>query len=317
MKKAVVVVLSVVLLVMGLKSAATAGEIDVLVQKLVDKKLLTKNEAKIIMEDTKEDVVKQNASGKNEMLPKWVQTMKWNGDFRLRNEWRQNPGIVPNLAGDNRLRFRARVGFTSDINKETTFGFRLASGSATDATSTNQTMGTMFTSKYIGIDQAYLEYRPGWLVKNLKVIGGKMPNPLWTTDMIWDPDVTPEGLALKYEHPLTKDFKLFANLGGFVYNDLFGTTYAGSTIVPAETSAAYIVVPQAGFDYRVMENLSAKAALAYMNVSNLANNPVMTAQGGGPRGNTVYYKVPVADSNAYYKYGFDIINPTVQISTKA
>lgn len=316
MKKMVVSVCAALCLLSGVRTEARANEIDVLVDKLVQKKVLTPNEGKIILEETKIEVNKQNAEAKNDMIPKWVQTFKWNGDFRLRNEWRQNPGIVPNLAGDNRLRFRARVGFTTDINKETLFGFRLASGSATDSTSTNQTMGTMFTSKYIGIDRAYIEYRPTWLAKNLKLIGGKMPNPLWVTDMIWDEDVNPEGIALQYEYPLMKDLNLFANLGGFVYNDLFGTTYTNSTIVPAETSAAYIVEPQIGLDYKLQENLSLKGALAYMNVSNLANHPVMNAQGGGPRGNSIYYKIPVADSNPYYKYGFDIINPRIQLSTK-
>src|SRR5207237_55372 len=48
---------------------------------------------------------------------------------------------------------------------------------------------------YVG--QAYGGYKgfPGFTFT-----GGRMPNPLVTTRMVWDPDINPEGLAEQYKH---------------------------------------------------------------------------------------------------------------------
>jgi hypothetical protein len=48
---------------------ASAGETDLLIQKLVEKGILTASEAQILQDDVKQDVAKQNAKGTNDALP--------------------------------------------------------------------------------------------------------------------------------------------------------------------------------------------------------------------------------------------------------
>ena len=61
-----------------------AGEIDLLLQKLVDKGVLTAGEAQQIGTETKEQVKSEIAKGKYSSLPEWVQNIKMKGDFRVR-----------------------------------------------------------------------------------------------------------------------------------------------------------------------------------------------------------------------------------------
>ena len=91
--------------------------------------------------------------------------------------------------------------------------FRLASGSS-DPVSTNQTLDGGFSSKNIWLDQAYFNWHPSSL---LNVLGGKVKNPFFTpgkTELLWDGDLNPEGMALMIHHR-TDSFGFFLNAGGF------------------------------------------------------------------------------------------------------
>jgi hypothetical protein len=73
------------------------------------------------------------------------------------------------------------------------------------------------------IGQAYLGWRPtSWL----DVSFGRVPQPLYTTSMVWDSDYAPEGLVekLRYSYgPL--DY--FATMGQYIYQDVSpGSDYA-------------------------------------------------------------------------------------------
>ena len=59
-----------------------------------------------------------------------------------------------------------------------------------------------FAKKQIWLDLGYVDYHPT-AIKNLHLIGGKMPQP-WVSmgDIIWDSDISPEGLAVTYKYPL-------------------------------------------------------------------------------------------------------------------
>ena len=53
-----------------------AGEIDILVDKLVEKGILTRSEANEVLSETKEEVKRQAASVDTSGVPKWVQKTK-------------------------------------------------------------------------------------------------------------------------------------------------------------------------------------------------------------------------------------------------
>ena len=79
-------------------------------------------------------------------------------------------------------------------------GIRLASGNNNDVRSTNQDMNNYFTKKDVWLDRAYINWHPE-NVPGLKMIGGRMAQP-WTkvaeSEVIWDNDVNPEGVAVQY-----------------------------------------------------------------------------------------------------------------------
>ena len=58
---------------------AIAGEIDILVDKLVEKGILTPVEAQIVLDETKQEVANEIAQGKSYAVPSWVQKMKFKG----------------------------------------------------------------------------------------------------------------------------------------------------------------------------------------------------------------------------------------------
>ncbi len=151
-------------------------------------------------------------------------TLKFKGDLRYRHEmveWEEQKA-------DHRHRIRMRFGAFSQISEELELGFQLASGGG-DPISTNQTIGDGFTKKPITIDLAYFRYMP---VKGLAIIGGKMNNPFWrpgSNQLIWDSDLSPEGLALNYSHSLD-NMKFFATGGLFWMADRNGDDKDGTLL---------------------------------------------------------------------------------------
>jgi len=135
----------------------------------------------------------------------------FSGDFRLRDEpffgGPANQSLV-----QNRERFRLRFNVTAKLNQDFAGGFSLASGDINDPTSTNQTVTGFYTRKAIAIDKASLTYTPHqWHA--LTLIGGKFGYPWYNTELTWDKDLNPEGvaetLAWNFDSvPLLKKFAL-------------------------------------------------------------------------------------------------------------
>jgi hypothetical protein len=68
--------------------------------------------------------------------------------------------------------------------------------------STNQTLGDAFATKPLWLDIAYVDWHPDF-AKGLHLIGGKMKNVFFRvekTELLWDPDIRPEGVALTYNN---------------------------------------------------------------------------------------------------------------------
>ncbi|MFA5555051.1 MAG: putative porin [Phycisphaerae bacterium] len=150
---------------------------------------------------------------------KWVENIKWSGDLRYRHEQFDNTD-----AGNEkrrRDRIRARLRLDAKVNDEWDAIFRLATGSSDSPTSTNQTLGDSgsdgFSSKQIWLDWAYASWRPK-SIAGLNVLMGKMGNPFYAVgknQLIWDSDVSPEGIAAKYSFDLTEKDKVTITAGGF------------------------------------------------------------------------------------------------------
>ncbi|MGH8445815.1 MAG: putative porin [Solimonas sp.] len=174
-------------------------------------------------------------------LPEWLDRIELGGDFRLRLDSAfmggDNFPYYPDLQAINdaggvstldvpvkylqnttedreRMRYRARLNFNAKVTPGVKVGISLASGEDNGPVSTNKTFGDYERKDPVWIDRAFLEAQLGG---GFTFIGGRMPNPFYSTDMLWDTDINPEGAAVKYAHNFGEGRAagLFVNAGAF------------------------------------------------------------------------------------------------------
>ena len=148
---------------------------------------------------------------------KWLEKIKISGDFRYRHEHIDSDTLTSRNVGRDRHRIRARLMLTSVINDEWGVGFRIATGDTSSATSTNQDLDDGFVSKDLWLDLAYFDFHPA-SISGLNMYGGKIKNPflrVGSNQVVWDSDVTLEGIAATYQKPLGETNTLNLAAGGF------------------------------------------------------------------------------------------------------
>lgn len=111
-----------------------------------------------------------------------------------------------------RLRARARLGLLAKVSDSWSAGLRLATGNTTDRVSTNQTLGQNFNKYQFVVDRAYLRYEP---FESLVLSGGRIPNPWFGTDLVWDEDLNFEGVSVTWKPKLTESFSPYVTAGYF------------------------------------------------------------------------------------------------------
>ena len=126
---------------------AKAGEIDILVEKLVEKGVLNHGEAAQILTETKEEIRRQVVAGESASVPQWAQNMKMKGDFRLRY---QNAKYKNTVDDRNRARIRFRLGAEGKVNEKLKVAAGLATGGS-DPRSTNETLDNTFETSTLEV----------------------------------------------------------------------------------------------------------------------------------------------------------------------
>ncbi|MBU4186381.1 MAG: putative porin [Proteobacteria bacterium] len=166
----------------------------------------------IITEEEAREAREDKAKGKTFKL---LEKIDFSGDLRLRHDtqWRETDS---DNYDRNRERFRLRFGFTTEPTETTKLGVRLASGSGYQNT-TNQSYDAHARGKEIFIDKVYASWQPADF---FKITGGKHENPLFTTPLVWDPDVNPEGYSEELKFNITDGVQVFANLGQWFIEEL-------------------------------------------------------------------------------------------------
>src|SRR5215510_12534206 len=209
-------------------TAARAQDAGALLDLLVKKRLITDQEA----EEVRSELVKESA---NTSAGKWklstpITEIELYGDVRLRYNYdggetkSRGPTAAPTpgVAGANdwqersRERYRLRLGLRGTLMDDWFFGLRLETNAS--PRSTNVTFGGDTSPSSPGgggpfakgddtiyVGQAYAGFKG---FPDFTFTGGRMPNPLVTTLMVWDPDINPEGLAEQWKHTFT------FNIGG-------------------------------------------------------------------------------------------------------
>lgn len=264
------------------------------------------------------------------------------GDARLRYEYRggetddDSPVARPGagIAGHNdwqerdRERYRLRLGLRGTLLDDWFFGIRLETGQnprSTNVTFGDDTSGSSTASSNgpfsktndgINVGQAYLGYRG---FPDVTLTAGKMPNPLVTTFMVWDPDINPEGLAEQWKHtfnigsvggetfsPAGKDDKnvaavtakpeplikleLFANFAQFVYDDanpenplgLHATTAANGGHQRVPNTDAFLLAWQVGAKLNFPKSFYFQFAPTIFNYTGNGDTFNVHFQGGDP-----------------------------------
>ena len=219
MKKILSAVILGALFLLTVKTPAHASEVDVLVQKLVEKGILTPAEAQIIVDETKVQVAKDLAQAKSLSVPEWTQRVKFGGDVRFRTQGDWGKKAAADTAGASfikdqewRNRVRARVYMEAKVNDFTYAGVRFAGG-LTKANTTNDTLQKYWDKNYVMFDQYYMRFEApsemirkyGQYFSDVKLWAGRFPIPFEYSEMVWDPDINPAGVAVQYVSP---DIKL-------------------------------------------------------------------------------------------------------------
>lgn len=208
----------------ALTQHASAQSADALIDKLVDKGILSVSEAKDLRDEADKNFTTalQTKTG----MPDWVSGYKLSGDVRGRFE---NFSSDNNLFAErNRLRYRIRAGLAVTMLDNFEAGFRLTSSDAAgggannegDPISGNTTFQNNGSKKLIFIDTAYGKWTPwsGPFTGSFTV--GKMDNPFVVSDLVMDADYTPEGVAGQFAYQLNNVHSLKFNGGGFVLDEI-------------------------------------------------------------------------------------------------
>lgn len=264
------------------------------------KKLVEQEQGhKVAIEKTKEEVktyaekaATEESKKLRDWVPKWIRQAKLSGDLRLRYEgihkWENAKGQeMPNR---DQFRMRARVFFDGTISDELSAHFMLCTDQDTnrEATTTNQTFTEDFNNKGIYLHRAYGMYRPSWL-KGLELVGGKFKNTFLHTDIMWDPDVNPEGFYQKYEYRGFGSLIPFVHLGQMSVNE-----------VRDQTDDAWLFIEQVGVKYE-SKPFDLTVAVSWYDWSNLRNTKYLNlAQYKSGGGNSF----AMANTKPYTVYGY-------------
>ncbi|HXZ24879.1 MAG TPA: putative porin [Nitrospiria bacterium] len=283
-----------------------------------------------IREQVRADVMvqaKQEHWGVPGALPEWLDRISWYGDVRLRwqkdsfaksnapftyfnfqniNNKRtinlQPQDLFLNTTEDReRLRLRVRLGMTAKVNDETTATARIATGSLTNPVSTTQTLGNYLDPYQVVLDQGYLKYQSS--SSALTLWGGRMPNPWFSTDLVWADDLNFDGLAasvrpLQFSEATDAErvFDPFITVGMFPIQE-----------VELSKNDKWLYAAQLGFDWALQNESRFKFGLAYYDYQHIVGQPQpvldshsldYTAPQFLQKGNTLYRINNDTDPNA-------------------
>ena len=299
MKRLFSVMLLALFIAVYLPHNAGAGEVDILLQKLVEKGVLTQGEAQQVGTETKEQVKKEISQGKSFSLPAWVQNVKLKGDLRLRYQYKHDKATGDYEKDTNIGRVRARLGLEAKVNEKILAGIGVATGSG-DPRSTNISFGDYNSKKTLVLDYAYAKYNAlPWLT----LVGGKMylNDTLWEpTDLIWDTDITPEGAVIQLNKNVNPNLALSMNLGALIVS--------ADTSSDTDAPMAYIIQPQAS--YKFNDDLSLKGALSFQSFHNVKGHACSKYASGS---NTGITKIGSADATGNYVYDYQMLNPALEL----
>jgi len=259
-----------------------AAEVDVLINKLVEKGILSQQEAEFLLKEMQKEGARQDITVKETAekvagetarktvkkesetwakIPKWVEKIQIKGDFRLRYQYQDKDLNDGTTFTRNRGRYRYRLYVKYPILDNLKMGFSLASGTG-DPRSTNQTFTNSFQVPKINLYTAYVEYKP---IKQVKILGGQFKNPIYFAskqDLTWDSDIRPQGVAAPIKgYFIPKKGYWFVTPAWYILSEF-----------KAKEETASMAILQAGVGWDVTDHFWFKFAPGYFYNTNVKGN---------------------------------------------
>jgi hypothetical protein len=256
---------------------AQAQSSDALLDKLVDKGIITVKEADDLRHQSDKDFAKAYAAKSG--MPDWVTALKINGDMRARYDYFKSPNDA--FVERGRFRYRLRLGAVATIKDNFEVGLRLTSSDPNgsfggDPISGNTTLQDNASKKFVYFDLAYGK----WNFVNSKPITesitvGKMENPFQFSDTLFDNDYTPEGAGYNLTWRPNDAHSLKLNAGIFVLDEL-----------GADSQDPYLYGAQIRWDAAWSKAVATSIGVAALNIVNeqsLTNGAVPAVNRGNTR----------------------------------
>jgi hypothetical protein len=244
-----------------------------------------------IQEQVKQEVVAQaklERWGDVNAVPEWIDRLKWEGDFRLRFQDDLYAGsnapvaafesigqLVNDSTEDNAAgKVRLRLGLNANVTSKVDIGVRITTGNTSNPVSTNQTIGNYDNKYSLVLDRAFIKLTP---VDDLALWGGRLPNPFFSTDLLWDDDLNFDGVAVSYApgaNEPQREFKPFITAGAFPLQ-----TVEQNGVTQARDK--WLLALQAGLEWTPSTRTRVKAGAAYYdyrNVTGIANPAIGDTQ---------------------------------------
>jgi hypothetical protein len=248
-----------------------------------------------LRQDVTNDVVavaKAEKWGTADALPDWLSRIEVSGDLRLRGAGlyqpsSNNPAVPdfqsineaggPAAAGEDAFlnttedtnvgQVRLRLGTTAAVTEDFRVVARLATGNDINPTTRNQRLGTYNQPFEIFVDLAYGEWQPGDHPSGSQAYalrGGRLPNPFVTTSLLFDDDLTFDGVTGSYrQDAFGKDAAFFVNLGGFAL------LAESPNLIDGGANDKYWWGTQVGLEFDITEDLGLMFLASYYDFINV------------------------------------------------
>jgi hypothetical protein len=256
----------------------TAGNGD----KTVRVQYVPEHVKKEMREEIKKEVMaKLNyKAGERLGLPDWIDRIQWEGDMRLRYELDHfpdgnDPAFVFGTSETrnaelsntdeerNRFRVRARLGAKLKLTDWLDGGIRMTTGKEDDPVSPNQTLETSDSKYSFALDRAYLRMTP---VPWASVSGGRIENPYFSTDLVWDPDLAFDGAAAVFKPRFSDNWSVFGTLGAFILDEQQSSE-------DTDARDKWLFGAQAGLQWQSADRSSVKLGVALYDFKNVEGKP--------------------------------------------
>ena len=238
---------------------------------------------KQISDQVREEVIAQAKAERwadANAIPEWVDRVKIEGDMRvgLQTEGYGNNN-APSAAylaanGQNinemtddraRLRMRARLGVNAKVTQDLSTVLRLTTGSAADALSTSQTLGASGAKSSFALDRAFMRYHDDEALPWMTVTAGRMANPWFGSDLVWNENLTLDGLQAQFDPAAKSDavWRPYAGTGVFALQDV-------ETSLSNQAKSKWMLGLQGGVEWVPDNALRAKVGLGYYDYKNIS-----------------------------------------------